>query len=276
MSVDYNTATIAIIGGGKMAAALVGGLRKSGIEPTRITVTNRSPEQSREWRAQFGVHATDDNAAAAAGADVVVLAVKPQDLSAAASQIAAACAARRPLVLSTAAGVRMETIAAALGGYSNIVRTMPNRPALIGKGMTALFAGPEIAAADRELAERILGAVGETVWLEREEQMDVATALSGSGPAYFFRLIELLEQAGEQHGLPRETARKLAVRTAYGAGCMARETGADPAVLRAEVTSPGGTTAAALSVLENADLRGIVHRAIEAARRRAEELANKA
>ena len=150
---------------------------------------------------------------------------------------------------------------------------MPNRPALIGAGVTALYAGPDVTADDRRAVERLMIAAGESVWLDDESQMDAATAISGSGPAYFFLLVEALEAAGIELGLPHDTARRLAAETARGAGRMAAESGLEPATLREQVTSKGGTTAAALAVLEAADLRGIVGRAAAAAARRSAELA---
>jgi pyrroline-5-carboxylate reductase len=172
-----------------------------------------------------------------------------------------------------AAGVRIEAIRKNLGGFDRIVRAMPNRPALIGKGITALFAAETVDATARAAVEQVLKAVGSVVWVEREEQMDAVTAVSGSGPAYFFLLIELLEESARELGLSPQIARDLAIQTAYGAGCMAQQSDSDPAQLRIAVTSPGGTTAAALAVLENADLRGIVRRAVAAACRRSSELA---
>ena len=264
---------IGIVGGGNMAAALAGGLRAGGFDPACITVTDRMPAQLDRLRERFAVNTSTDNLLAVKGADLVILAVKPQDLNDVAKQLAAVVTAQQPLVLSVAAGLRIEAIRRGLAGFERIVRAMPNRPALLGKGVTALYAPPAIDAAARSAVEGVAHAIGNVVWLEREEQMDAVTAVSGSGPAYFFLLIELLEQAATDQGLPADIARTLAVETAYGAGCMARETGADPAALRAEVTSPGGTTAAALAVLENADLRGIFRRAVAAACRRAAELA---
>jgi len=160
-----------------------------------------------------------------------------------------------------------------LGNYDAIVRTMPNRPALLRKGVTVLFATQRVSREQRETAEKLMRAVGATAWVEKEDLLDAVTAVSGSGPAYFFLLMELLEQAARELGLPEDTARLLAVETAYGAAGMARECQDSPETLRSQVTSRGGTTAAALQVLEEADLRGIVSRAVAAACRRAAELA---
>lgn len=175
--------------------------------------------------------------------------------------------------MSIAAGIRLADLARWLGGGIPTVRAMPNRPALIGAGVSALVAGAGVTAEDRAAVERLMSAAGATVWLDDESQMDVVTAVSGSGPAYFFLLVEALESAGVELGLPPETARRLAVETARGAGRMAAEAGEAPAVLREQVTSRGGTTAAALEVLANADVRGIFARAVAAAARRSAQLA---
>jgi pyrroline-5-carboxylate reductase len=203
---------------------------------------------------------------------VWLLAVKPQLLGAVVRSLAAAAAARRPLVISIAAGIRAADIARWAGPAATVVRAMPNRPALLGAGATALFA-PAAPPAARATAARLLEAVGSVLWVEREADLDAVTAVSGSGPAYFFLLIEALEAAAIAEGLAPAAARQLAVATATGAARLAAESGDDPATLRAQVTSKGGTTAAALAVFEAADLRGIVARAVAAARARAGELA---
>jgi pyrroline-5-carboxylate reductase len=265
---------IAFIGGGHMTTSLVGGLRARGAAAGDLHVSDPVPAQLERLRSSFGVDATTDNAAAVRDADLVVLAVKPQDMAAAASGIADELARRRRVVVSIAAGIRLANLAAWLGAAVPLVRTMPNRPALIGAGITAAFAGPSVVAADRAAVEEVLSAAGPLVWLEDESQMDVVTAVSGSGPAYFFLLVEALEDAGTALGLPRATARQLAVHTALGAGRMAAEGGASPTTLREQVTSKGGTTAAALAVLEQAGLRGIFAEAVTAATRRSAELAD--
>jgi pyrroline-5-carboxylate reductase len=207
-------------------------------------------------------------------ADLVVLAVKPQDMAAAARSIAAELATRRRIVVSIAAGIRIANLLQWLGSGTPIVRTMPNRPALIGAGITAACAGPDVGHEERGAVERVLSTAGPLVWLDDESQMDAVTAVSGSGPAYFFLLVEALEDAGTALGLPRDTARRLAAYTALGAGRMVTEATDPPSQLREQVTSQGGTTAAALAVLERADLRGIFAEAIGAATRRSVELAD--
>jgi pyrroline-5-carboxylate reductase len=195
-------------------------------------------------------------------------------MAVAARGLAAAGSPPRHVVLSIAAGIRLANLAAWLGRDLPIVRAMPNRPALIGAGISAACAGPGVTASDRALAEAVLAAAGPVVWLDDEAHMDAVTAISGSGPAYFFLLIEALEDAGVALGLPRETARRLAVQTAYGSGRMVAEGSDTPALLREQVTSKGGTTAAALAVLESSGLRGIFAEAIAAAARRSAELAD--
>jgi len=179
----------------------------------------------------------------------------------------------RPLVLSVAAGIPHAALSRWFGARTPVVRTMPNRPALNGFGATGLYAPASVGAAHRALAESIMGAVSATVWVEHESQMDTVTALSGSGPAYFFLFMEALEAAAHERGLPADVAHKLTLETAFGAAQMARESRESLAVLRAQVTSAGGTTAAALAVLEAAGLNGIVARAVAAADRRSAELA---
>ena len=264
---------IAFIGGGHMTTSLIGGLRSGGLPAGDITVADPVAGQIERLRREFGVQGTHDNVAAASGADLVVLAVKPQDMAAAARSLAAAARDGRRIVLSIAAGIRLADLATWLGSHVPVVRAMPNRPALIGAGITAACAGPGVSETERARGEWVLAAAGPVVWLDDESQMDAVTAVSGSGPAYFFLLIEAIEDAGTSLGLPRETARLLAVHTALGAGRMATESGELPAQLREQVTSKGGTTAAALAVLDSADFRGLVQRAIMAAARRSTELA---
>jgi pyrroline-5-carboxylate reductase len=256
-----------------MCASLVGGLRARGVVPGDIVVADPAPEQLARLRDSFGVLTTPDNVQAVHDADLVVLAVKPQDMAAAAAAIAGAIAARGPVVVSIAAGIRLANLGQWLGAGVPLVRAMPNRPALIGAGITGACAGPGVRPAARAAVESVLTAVGPLVWLEDEALLDVVTALSGSGPAYFFLLIEALEDAGAALGLPRATARLLAVHTALGAGRMAAESADSPALLREQVTSRGGTTAAALAVMEAADFRGLVQRAVTAATHRSAELA---
>ena len=265
---------IAVIGGGQMARALLGGWVARGAPTTALAVADPAAEQ-RQWleRRFPGVAVHADNAAAAREAAVWLLAVKPQQLAAVTATLAPLAAARHPLVISIAAGVRAANIDRWLGGQASVVRAMPNRPALIAAGASALYAAAEVSGEARALAGRLVESVGSAVWVDSEDDMDAVTAVSGSGPAYFFLLIELLEEAGIAQGLRPEVARRLAIDTAAGAAALARESGDDPATLRAQVTSKGGTTAAALAVFEAADLRAIVARAVAAAAQRSRELA---
>lgn len=267
---------IAFIGGGHMATSLIGALRARGVAGDAITVADPLAARNDALSREYGVRTTADNASAARGADTIVIAVKPQDVPDVAAGIGPALAGRRRLVVSVAAGIRLADLARWLGTDAALVRAMPNRPALIGRGITALHAPPDVSAEERARAQQVLEAGGETLWIDAEPLLDVVTAVSGSGPAYFFLLMEALEDAGRAHGLPADVARRLAVVTAAGAGAMAAAGPAAPVELREQVTSPGGTTAAALAVLDAADLRGIFSAAVAAATRRAAELAGQA
>lgn len=263
--------TFGFIGGGNMARSLIGGLVARSVEPARIIVADPLDETLARLHRDYGVRTATNNLAVAREADVVILAVKPQELRNVTFPLRAAFEARKPLVISVAAGIRASDIQRWTG--ASVIRCMPNRPALQGNGVTALFAA-DASPADRALADEILGSVGKTLWVEREADMDAVTAISGSGPAYFFLLIEMLEEAGVELGLPREISRTLAIETAYGAGAMAREASEPPSLLREQVTSRGGTTEAALGQLEAAGVRAIFARAVAAAARRAAELAD--
>lgn len=264
---------LAFIGGGNMAAALIGGLIARGLAPTRIVVADPSIEQRQRLIREYGVAAAQDNASAVQDAEVLVLAVKPQHMREAASGLAAHLGENPPLAISVAAGIPHAALLRWLGSRTPVVRAMPNRPALCGYGATGLYAPPAVGAAHRALAEAVLAAVGVAVWVEHETQMDTVTAVSGSGPAYFFFFMEALEAAARARGLPPEIAHRLTLETALGAAQMARESADSLAVLREQVTSKGGTTAAALAILDAADLRGIVAHAVAAAARRSAELA---
>lgn len=268
------TDSLAIIGGGHMARALLGGLLQRGWSPASLHVADPSADARQYLGERFaGIAVFEDNAAAVAGAPVWLLAVKPQQMRPACRSLAGAANETRPLVISVAAGIPTDSIAGWLDRAATVVRSMPNRPALIGCGITALFARPDVDAAGRERAAAVMSAVGEHVWLDDEALMDAVTAVSGSGPAYVFLLIEMLESAARAEGLDATTARQLALATVAGAARMAHEGGEEPAVMREQVTSPGGTTAAALSVLEAGGFRDVFTRAIHAATLRSRELA---
>lgn len=267
------TASIAFIGAGNMGRAILGGLVRGGHAPTRLRAADADDGARARVTAEFGVVATASNAQAAADADVLVLAVKPQQLKDVATGLAAGLGGRRPLVLSIAAGISTASLASWFGADTPIVRSMPNTPALIGRGTSALFATAATDPAGRALAENIMRAVGSVHWLDDEALIDAVTALSGSGPAYLFRVIECMANAGEELGLAPDLARRLALETAAGASDLALGSAFDPATLRAQVTSKGGTTERALRVLDEGGLAELFGRALTAARDRSRELA---
>ena len=264
---------LTVLGAGNMGRALIGGLLRQGTRPERITVGEPSAQARQALEREFGVRATGDNITAVREATVVVVAVKPQDVAAVLKPLAPEFARARPVVLSVAAGVRIAELRGWCGTQIPVIRAMPNRPALVGAGVSGLYAPADVAPAQVDLVERVMGSVGEVVRVETEAELDVVTALSGSGPAYFFLLAELLAQAGSRLGLPAPAAHQLSVATLYGAGLLAHCGDGDLSRLRAEVTSKGGTTEAALRAFGAADLAGIVERAVTAAAARGHELA---
>jgi pyrroline-5-carboxylate reductase len=261
---------IVFLGGGNMAAALIGGMLERGFAPAELVVVELGKER-REWLAQrYGVAVAAD-AGVVSGADVLVLAVKPQQMREALAPLAAG-GLGRTLVISVAAGLRIADLSRWLGGHPLVARAMPNTPALIGAGVTGMYAPPAVDAVGRELAGRILAAVGSVVWVVDEARMDSVTAVSGSGPAYVFHFIEALEAAAVSRGFDAATARRLALDTVLGAARLAASSEDSPGVLREKVTSKGGTTAAALAVFSEGDLVGLVGRAVAAAEARGREL----
>jgi pyrroline-5-carboxylate reductase len=265
--------TLAFIGGGNMTGSLVGGLIADGWEPARIHVADPDPQQTERLARRFSVVTTADNQAAVNHADAVVLAVKPQVIRTIAGELAPLIGQRRPLIVSIAAGIRETSLRDWLGKDTAIVRAMPNTPALVQSGATALYANPAVSEQQRNLAESILRAVGLVIWVDDEAMMDTVTALSGSGPAYFFLLMEALTSAGSRMGLPEDTARLLTLQTAFGAAKMALESADDAAQLRRRVTSPGGTTERAIGDFRKNNFEGIVLQAMQAAAERSRELA---
>lgn len=262
---------LTFIGGGNMATALISGLKAKGLSAGHMVVADPNAEALARLAADYGV-LNAQGPAAVEHADVVVLAVKPQLMRDVLTPLAAALRRARPLIMSVAAGIPHAALMRWLGVEARVVRTMPNRPALNGCGATGLFAPPGVGSAERALAQSIMGAVGVTVWVEHESQLDTVTALSGSGPAYFFLFMEALEAAARARGLPADVAHLLTLETAYGAAFMARTAADTLKTLREQVTSKGGTTAAALAVMEGAHLRDIVAEALNAAERRSAEL----
>jgi pyrroline-5-carboxylate reductase len=247
-------------------------LIRDGVPAARLAVSEPNADLRAALARDFGIATHADNEDAARAADVLLLVVKPQAMPAVCVALRATAQARKPLVVSTAAGIRIDQLDGWLGGDMPIVRCMPNTPALIGAGATGACANGRCSAAQREAAQRILSAVGATVWIDDEPLMDTVTAISGSGPAYFFLLVEALEDAAVAQGLPRDTARALATQTCLGAGRMLREDGATPVELRRRVTSPGGTTQAALDSFSASEFAAVVARAVAAATRRGAEL----
>jgi len=262
---------IAFIGAGNMAGSIIGGLLNRGLPAEHIAVSD-PVEAALAALAPRGVRLAPDNAAAVAGADVVVLAVKPQVMAAVAGELAPALATAAPVVVSIAAGIDCASLQQWLGPDVPVVRCMPNTPALVGAGMAALYAGPGTEDSQRALAEQVMAPTGELLWVEEEALLDAVTAVSGSGPAYFFLVMEAMQAAGEQLGLSPAQARRLVGQTALGAAQMAVGERVEAAELRRRVTSPGGTTEQAIHCLEQGGLRSLFHRALVAARDRSAEL----
>jgi pyrroline-5-carboxylate reductase len=263
----------AFIGGGNMGGALIRGLIARGLAASRISVGEAHQARRIELADQLGVHVSADNQEIVQGADVIVIAVKPQDMAGTVQGIATAIQRPPPLMISIAAGIRVADIQGWCGPGVSVVRAMPNRPALNGAGATGLFAAADVSEPQRALAAQVMSAVGTTVWVSDESLIDVVTALSGSGPAYFFLVAELMTDAAVNLGLDRASAHELAIQTLYGSGLMARQGDGDLARLRAEVTSKGGTTEAAVRSFDAANLRGIVAAAVTAATDRGREMA---
>ncbi len=264
---------IVFVGCGNMAKSLIVGLLADGVSEQKIWVTDVDAEKITAFTKGFGVNEVRDLAVDLAQADIVVLAVKPQNIKEVAGQLKPYFTAPRPLVMSIAAGIRASDITRWLGGERAVVRAMPNTPALVRSGATALFANEYASNDQRDMAESIMRAVGITCWVDDEASLNVVTALSGSGPAYFFLVIEMLEKSAVELGLTAETSRLLALQTAMGAAKLALESDEDVADLRQRVTSPGGTTEQALKVLLEGNVEQLFQQAVTAASQRSEELA---
>ena len=266
-----NHPRIAFVGAGNMATSLIGGLIARAVPAENITASEPFAEQRERVAREHGIAVYEDNAAAVAGADIVVLAVKPQVMKDVCLALAPALPAEA-LIVSIAAGIPCASLERWLGAKA-IVRCMPNTPALLHQGASGLFANAHTSAAQREQAEALLEAVGLALWLDDEQQIDAVTAVSGSGPAYFFLLMEAMTAAGERLGLSAETASLLARQTALGAARMALVSDVDPAELRRRVTSPKGTTEAAINALQAGGFEALVEQALQAAAHRSAELA---
>jgi pyrroline-5-carboxylate reductase len=263
---------IAFIGGGNMARSLVGGLLARGWTPDRIHVADPFAPTREALAAEFGVVVHAVNVEAASRAGVWVMAVKPQMLHSVAAGLAELAQRHRPLLVSIAAGITTAQLSRWLGGGIAVVRSMPNTPALLGAGATGLYANAAVSTQQRELADGLLATAGITVWVADEADMDTVTALSGSGPAYLFLLAEAMQAAAEAQGLSAQAARALTLQTIHGGARMLLESGEDAATLRRRVTSPDGTTQAALESFEACGFRDVVARAVAAATRRGGEL----
>lgn len=265
--------TIAFIGAGNMASSLIGGLVAKGWQADHLFVSDPIQEQCQRLAAAYGVQACRDNNTAVAQADVLILAIKPQVMRDVLLGIQDAVNQKHPLVISIAAGIPLSAITDILGSGIAVVRCMPNTPAMVGMGATGLIANKQTSMDDKNLAQNILAAVGIALWLENENQIDAVTALSGSGPAYYFLVMEAMIAAGISLGLDAQTARTLTLQTALGAATMAQRSDVAPAELRRRVTSPGGTTEQALRCFEEGDLVPLFATAMAAAEKRSKELA---
>jgi len=268
-----NSPRIAFIGAGNMAASLIGGMRAQGVAADAIRASDPGAEQRAKISADHCIQTFAQNADALAGADIVVLSVKPQVMQAVCRDLVAHLE-HAPLIVSIAAGISCDSLQRWLGPRPQaIVRCMPNTPSLLRQGVSGLYANAQVSNTQKQQAEQLLSAVGMALWLEEERLIDAVTAVSGSGPAYFFLLIEAMTAAGEQLGLPRETAAQLTLQTALGAARMACEGDVDAAELRRRVTSPNGTTEAAIKAFQAGGFEQLVQQALNAAAQRSAELA---
>lgn len=265
---------VGLIGGGNMARAIAGGLLRGGMHATDLMIAEPRPEQCDLLRKElYGALVTEDNKRVAKSAEVLLFAVKPQILKPVCEGLVEQVQVSRPLIMSIAAGPKIDDIDAWLGGGLSVVRVMPNQPALIDQGISALFANERTSDAHKALAEKIMTAVGHAVWIDAEAKMDAVTAVSGTGPSYFYLLIDVMIESALKFGIDPDTARVLAVETARGATALAAAETESMASLIDRVRSPGGTTTAAFEYLEAKNARGIFSRAIDAAEKRAAELA---
>ncbi len=273
-----NNKKIGFIGSGNMAHSLVGGLTSTGVPGKNIWISDPDTDKMTQMASQFGINVTNSNAELVQSVDIVILAVKPQQLAQVCTDIATEVSQSKPLMISIAAGVLSKDIELWLTPENDntplaLVRCMPNTPALVQSGATALFANTHVSDEQKTLAESILRAAGLTLWLDSESDMDAVTALSGSGPAYLFLVIDAMEKAGVQLGLDEKTAHLLAIQTAFGASKMALESTDSPETLRKKVTSPGGTTEKAIGILQEGQLEALFAKALQGAKARSIELA---
>ncbi len=271
--------TISFIGAGNMASAIIGGMLDSGFKAANIWVSAPDDNHLQSIRKQFGVSVTTDNRYCAEQADMVVLAVKPQVMASVCADIAPVVQNTRPLMVSIAAGLEASTLDEWLGGGLPLVRVMPNTPSLVGKGAAGLYANDQVKEKQKTMVESVFNSIGSALWVDDESLLHAVTALSGSGPAYFFLMLEALEEAATDAGIAGETARALAIQTMAGAAEMAGRSEHDPGQLKRNVMSPGGTTEQAIQTFEEGGMRDLVKKAYSAAYKRsgemAKELANK-
>ncbi|MCW8901208.1 MAG: pyrroline-5-carboxylate reductase [Gammaproteobacteria bacterium] len=265
-----NNQKIGFIGAGNMARSLIGGLISSGIKSNHLFAADPNEEIRNALTRDFSIQTFAENQQLVESCDVIVFSVKPQALKEVATALKAKDSA---LYITIAAGIPSESLNNWLGGNKAIVRAMPNTPSLVLSGASGLFANSGVSEKQKEISESILRAVGMAVWVKTETELDAVTALSGSGPAYFFMVLEAMEKAGEELGLPADTARLLAIQTGFGATKLALEIDEDPASLRKKVTSPGGTTEQAIKTFEELGLVNIFSKAMKAAHNRAGQLA---
>jgi pyrroline-5-carboxylate reductase len=264
---------VAFIGAGNMATALIKGLISNGVPGSNIWAADAMAEQVSKLKAETGINAAADNSEAIKQADVVVLAVKPQVMANVLKPLQETLLNQNCVLISIAAGITLESMEHWVDAKVAIVRCMPNTPALVQAGASALYANSATSAKQKQLAESILSAVGSVTWLSQETDMNAVTALSGSGPAYFFLLMEAMQEAAESIGLDSESAQKLCIQTAFGAAKLALNSDVEIAELRRRVTSPGGTTEAALQQFETDNFKHVVERALKKAADRSEDLA---
>ena len=267
-----STATIGFIGGGNMAASIIGGLLTSGVDARQLRAGDPSQESLDRLASLGPITTSQDNLDIIPGCDVLVMAVKPQLMKVVCAGIADTVQTSKPLIISIAAGVTSDSLNHWLGGNLAIVRCMPNTPALLRCGATGLFANTAVSEIQRQQAQQILDAVGLALWVEQESELDAVTAVSGSGPAYFFLMMEAMQASGEALGLSPDVAKQLSQQTALGAARMALESDVDVAELRRRVTSPKGTTERAITIFEDGGFRALVQQALQGAADRADEL----
>lgn len=266
--------TVSFIGAGKMASALIGGLIKAGHPADYLWASCPTQKNLDQLKIRFGIHTTLENSLAASKADILILAVKPHLIQSVLTELRSIIATQKPLIISVAAGITTAVMQTTLGDSIGIIRSMPNTPALICRGITVLYAPSKISLNARQQAEAIFQAVGKVLWVEDEQQIFAVTALSGSGPAYFFLLMEALEQAGVALGLDRNIVHQLVTQTAIGSAYMRSEGTASCAELRQQVTSKGGGTERAVGVLESGKFVQLLEEAVIAAKARYEEMSN--